>query len=160
METDHNIRGVFWGDTAEKVRDTETWRCKKPFILGTFPGGGHIEYEGILFEDEYCRLCYFFSKNSDTNQYELQRIAYDFKNQEQSKVCDLVSKIEKCLYRKYGDPVTDSDEQPPDKGQYRRWIVHEGQTVIDLTYGVNSFDKSFYLVDIDIYHTQVGCWTG
>ena len=154
METDHNIRGIFWGDSVEKVSETEQWRCRNPFVLGTFPEGGHIEYEGTLFDDESCRLSYYFGKNSDTNQYELQRMVYNFKKQKPPKISDMVSKIKKCLYKKYGDPVTGSDEQPPDKGQRYRWIIHDGQTVIDLVYGVNSFDESFHVVEIEMYYWE------
>ncbi len=151
MNQEFSIRGVFWGDSIEKVRNTEKWALRQPFVAGTYPLGGHIEYEGTLFDDQSCRLSYNFSKNN-TETHELQEMVYNFKRQEPSKIQALCSKLEECLMEKYGSPVTDDDEQPPHKGQQLRWITHHGQTVIDLCWGPYSFDHAVWIVEIRKYN--------
>ena len=144
MANNHNLRGVFWGDSPENVEETEKWDRKTSFVVGSLPLEALIEFEGIC-EDQSCKLTYAFWKNTATEKYELWRILYNFKRQPPQNARDLLSKIERKLRMKYGDPAKDCDEQPPDRGQRLRWLTHyknegsyiQAQTVIDLYCGTS-----------------------
>ena len=136
-----NIRGVFWGDSPEKVKATESWdQFGEGFGRPTDTYGDWIVYRGHILE-EPCLLKYWFEENR------LFEIDYEFSPSpmQLDKANSFYTDLQALFEDKY-DPFlpVSTEEYPPhmylgkQNERLSRCITHysenfvDGGTVIDL----------------------------
>ena len=143
MSEKANIRGVFWGDSPERVKAVESekpkpWSFKREgFGRKEDTYGDWIAYEGIVLEKN-CWKRYFFEENR------LFEIDHDFSPMKPDEARDLYTNLHRVYEGIYDDPFLPVLEgyYPPHMDirdeSITRCITHysdefvNGETVIDL----------------------------
>ena len=135
MSEKPSIRSVFWGDSPQKVRETESWDHNGENFGDTY--GDWISYEGRILEKR-CWKKYTFKEN------QLFEIEYYFFPMEPDEAKGLYKDLKGIYMREYNDPFfsVPKDEYPPHMAikdeDIVRCITHysnefiNGETVIDL----------------------------